>query len=684
MAGQVEPTNPKPMFEPGELDKTRKNIGNVDPVEAKILTQKLGGEIGVERSSPQTARNTAPLVKRAAAPAKQEAGVLRTSERPGAATRPQTKVVSVLPKISKTKQNKMDKLMRSDEYRIKMNFGIFTSLVLLIIGKSDNVLPTFIRVAMGNTISHMDALAACVHQLQNAVPESYQKKMQESENTKFKMLRKIASWSISDIRPQHEKLKTGTRPVTVTMLIPITKSLYKYLLSVYFLGEQRGANMIQSILSDIAAYPDLNTSEIVPLVRQMVVEWEYLFKNSVRRMYPLLMRMCSTQYYTYPEFFTKEIANILTFLGMTKYDLVLPQKNTDAQGEAADDKTVAAATNSGESAETAAQKETFTAEQEKKQRLIETGLKLLDQLFPGAGWFELPNNKAIDFFPYFQPLFSFSDGFALLAPENPVQKIVVLNFILEDLFRGCRSIKFVVDTDADPRMQAKGDSLALVLDEWRVYQDLVFEKRYAADLKDLVEHLYTREGFIHSPLGKKMIFSLLWQTKFFYLPHFTFSALGKPQYEFAYRPLCARVSFLQNIFSVLSERIDAAAKTRTELAGIRNPWDNYIFDIPNEVSRRLDALSRVQKNSILTTNANIVKSVATTLSVFDWWINDASSPAYIGSENMQIYRTAGSVGSMPVTPPKVRDDQTILFQQQLKKIEQARKTGQAMRKLDTV
>jgi hypothetical protein len=668
------------MFAPGELDRTRKNIGNVDPSDIKVLTQKLGGEIGVERSSSQITRNTTPLAKRVATPVKQDAGNSPPQERPG--TSPRTKMGSVLPKISKTELNRMDKLMMSGEYRIKMSFGIFTPFLFLLVGKSDNVLIAFIRVAMGDTISHMETLTTCVHQLQDTVPESYQKKMLESEDTKFKMLRKIGLWQISGVQQQYETLKTGTGHVTVTMLIPIIKSLYQLLLSVYFLGEQRGSNMLQSILSDIAAYPDLDTSKIVPLVRQMVTEWVYLFKNSVRRMYPLLMRMCSTKYYSYPDFFTKEIANILTFLGITKYDLVLPQKNAEAQEEVADGGTVTETTNSGEKAETAAQKKVFAEEQEKKQRLIETGLKLLDQLFPGADWLKLPH-KTVDFFPYFQPLFSFSDGFALLAPENPVQKIVVLDFILEDLFRGCRSIKFAVDIDSDPRMQSKGDSLALALDEWRVYQDVVFEKRYATDLKDLVEHLYTREGFLHSPLGKKMIFNLLWQTKFFYLPHFTFLAIGKPQYEFAYRPLCVRVSFLQSIFSVLSERIDEAAKTRSEVPGIRNPWDSYVFDISNEVSKRLDALARVQKKQFLVTNANIVKSVAAILSVFDWWINDASSPAYADSENMQIYRTAGGVGIMPVTPPKVRDDQTILFQQKLTQIEKIRKTAAAATEFPT-
>ena len=41
---------PKAIYEPGELDKTRKNIGEISPEEAMAIAKKLGGEIGVEKA----------------------------------------------------------------------------------------------------------------------------------------------------------------------------------------------------------------------------------------------------------------------------------------------------------------------------------------------------------------------------------------------------------------------------------------------------------------------------------------------------------------------------------------------------------------------------------------------------------------------------------------------------------
>ena len=39
----------KKKYAPGELDKTRKNIGKISEEEAKKMAKKLGGEVGIEQ-----------------------------------------------------------------------------------------------------------------------------------------------------------------------------------------------------------------------------------------------------------------------------------------------------------------------------------------------------------------------------------------------------------------------------------------------------------------------------------------------------------------------------------------------------------------------------------------------------------------------------------------------------------
>ena len=41
---------PKAIYEPGELDKVRQNLGDISPEEAMRVANVLGGEIGIEKT----------------------------------------------------------------------------------------------------------------------------------------------------------------------------------------------------------------------------------------------------------------------------------------------------------------------------------------------------------------------------------------------------------------------------------------------------------------------------------------------------------------------------------------------------------------------------------------------------------------------------------------------------------
>ncbi|MDR3284532.1 MAG: hypothetical protein LBS97_05080 [Treponema sp.] len=675
-----EQKRPQARYAPGELKKIRENLGNITPEEAKALTKKLGGEIGIEKSDSAHGGmiqrgSIMPVKKKDTQQPKDAApGLSASDSKPG----PVSSVSSLysLPKIDQAERIKMDILMLSRNYRIKLNFGFLNRFILRAKKQSDIVLMSFVRVTLADIITNMESLAKDCLELQKKMPESYKKKILEAKDIKQKIIKFISDWKFEFIREKHEALKNSAIPVTTTMLVPLIRELYKMLMPFYFLGEQRGADTIRNLLIDLAAYPDIDKNTIPNLIRKIAKGWIFLFQNAIPRMYPLLMRMCSYQFYEYPEFFTREIAHILNFLGITKYNLILPQKHAETVNKDNQQSSPESQEPSLDMMEASQADETTEAEQKKQQqhtKLVDTGLKLLDQLFPEAGWLHLSSHP--DFYPYFQSIFGCSDGFALLAPENPVQKIIVLLYILEDLFRGCRSIRFDENIDAELKIQMPGeDSFTSTLEEWRVYKDTLFDKYYSPDLRDLVERLYSRIEFIHSPLGKKLISNLIWQTKYFFLPHLNFITLAKPQYEFNYRPLCLRVSFLQNVFASLVEKIDIAVKNRGVVPGIRNPWDNFIFDIPSTISRRIDALAFAQRRSLLSTNASIIKYTASVLSVLDWLLNDLSSPSYL-NENVTIYRSAGGIA--PIFPPPVRDDVNALFQQRIKQIEQRHKNPES-------
>jgi hypothetical protein len=43
----------KAVYAPGELDRIRNNLGDLDKAEAKRIAEKLGGEVGFERTEEQ-------------------------------------------------------------------------------------------------------------------------------------------------------------------------------------------------------------------------------------------------------------------------------------------------------------------------------------------------------------------------------------------------------------------------------------------------------------------------------------------------------------------------------------------------------------------------------------------------------------------------------------------------------
>jgi hypothetical protein len=292
-------------------------------------------------------------------------------------------------------------------------------------------------------------------------------------------------------------------------------------------------------------------------------------------------------------------------------------------------------------------------------------------MFPEAQWLSL--SLSTDMFPYFQPIYQFPDGFNLLSPQNPIQITIVLIRILEDFFRGCRNIKFALPMEL---AQQRNYVFNTAMTEWMSYREVLFEKNYSTDLKDYVNNLYSKSDFTHSPIGKKLIFNLLWQTKYYFLPFFKIEALSfeKPSHEVTLRPLSLRVTFLRDVFTALSEKIDSAIPTRAEIPDITNVWEKYKFDIDNAVSVRLDALLGAKKNSPMAVNAIIIKYTAAILAVLDWWINDEASPAR-DQENFRLYRTS-PVDGRPVFSIDLKTDANDLFKQNLKKLAEQAAGGQ--------
>ena len=675
-------------WEPGTLDATRRAIGPIDKEEAIRMTKLLGGEILQEKSAPidysafpqkerhyshrangRSAADVASLSENAAQTKNSNSSSeQKKGDKYGYVPKTTRKrEENGLPEIASKERSLMDKLMMSEDYKIKPNFGIFNFVRYLKKNGTELLRPSYISYDLQNHLEHYQSFLTTVKSLIQISPETYKSKIVSSQETKFKFLRTVGGWTMKNLKILILDVQEHPEEVTVAMMQPIVKTVYKDLLKIYYIGENTIPRFFKEIYSDLMKYPNSDQKKLIMLSKQGITDWLYVYTQIIKGMYPLLMRMCSPKFEYFPAFFTEETANILSFLGISKFDIILPEKKEDAKA-----------------AQQKAEQERRQKEEERKKNnpelqrgkhteIVDAGIKLLERLFPDAGFSRLDSMP--DLYPYFQPIYEFRDGYNLLNPQNPMQVVVTLLIIIEDLFQGCRNIVFTEEDDGTQfKSKKKTDKLSVALNEWTVYREELFEKKYCEQLCDFVNQQYSQGDFKNSLFGKKLLTSILWQTKYNFLPHFEFEQLllEKPANDDKYIPLCLRTDFLRQNLTSLSKEIDKQSGTKGLVLGISNPWEKYEFDIPNPVSKRLDVLlGRKSQGESAATNANLIKYAMCLVSVLDWWINNVESPAYsCSSEN--IYRISEKDGGPAFSVP-VRDDQNRLFAESIKNLQKAAK-----------
>lgn len=639
---------------PGTLEKTRKNIGDLTQEDASEMARKLGGEILYERSTDNSSSNhisnkTGRIVRQSSNSTSNSGnsagGNMSASNMGYASPNGQKKryIREDLPSITKKTQNSIDKLMMSLEYRIKPNYGVFNFIRSLQKNGTERILPEFYEYTLKQMIDHMEGFITVIKTLIQIAPNTYKAKIANGDDTKFKFLRMVAGWTMQPIKIEYINLQSAPQPLLVADLIPLVRAIYKPLVTVYYFGNNKIPKVIKEIYTDESAYPDSPKDQLSKYAKQAITEWLYIDTEVIKKLYPLLLRMTSDSYEPYPSFFSTKVGDILKFVGLHKFDLLLPEKPKEPSPEEK-------------------KKKAEPPKKGVKDATVLTGIKLLNQLFPGAGFDHLEDHP--DMFPYFQPLFKFKDGFNLISPENPVQVIAVLQMIIENCFLGCRNIVF----PEQEQTQKGSENIVTVMDEWPAYKEDSFERVYCEPLCDLVNSIYSQSEFEHSHIGKKTITALLWQVTYHYMPNFKFEqlVLEHPANESKYRPMFHRTDYARKFLTLVINECDKNAPTKAKCQLIANPWEHYRFDIPNEVSKRLDVLLGAQNRTANTnaTNANLLKYTLCFIAVLDWWINNPDSPAYT-TDPMHIWRVNAGDGKPQFSVPE-RSDQNKLFADAIK------------------
>ena len=662
---------PQTLLEPGTLDKTRRNIGPIEADEALEMQKKLGGQILKERSvEPDT--KSLPRSKRRETFIKasgksssdissKSAALSSRGSQEDANEARKIKSDDDLPEISAKELKLMDKLMMSTEYELKPDYGFFNFLFRMSPRGKERVQKRFAIIVARHHVEHIEKFAEIVRSLVQATPDVYRAKVAAEVDLRYKFLRAVSGWSMRDLKVLVIDVENAKDYLTIPMLIPFVRAVYKLLLQVYYIGDKHIANLFKQIYDEVSQFPESNKAKVQTFIKQASSEWLYVSDQIVRGMYPFLMRMCSDEFVKYPDFFKVKIKQILKFLGMSQFDLLVHEKKKKEDGEETE----------GEGAEEKKEDVRLRPVVGAKDEAVNMGLRILDQLFPKAGFRHLESHP--DMFPYFNKIYGFEDGYNVLAPENPLQVTILLILIVEDFFKGCRNIKF--NLEADDKFPALSDTLDAAMEEWASYYEDLFAKKMGDYIRTYVNSLYSQKEYEKTKFGKETLNNILWRIKYYYLPHYKFSApvLQKPINDRKYKALSARTDFVRTAFSYLVKRIDESSAAKTPVLGIQNPWDKYTFDLPNPVSRRIDVLLGANRATGVSaaTNANLVKYTYYVMAVLDWWINNPSSPAY-DSDIPKLFRISEKDGG-PVFSVPERTDQNQLFAEGVKKAIEAKK-----------
>lgn len=654
-------------YNPGELDKTRENLGNLNETEAQRMIKVLGGEIGTERAAPlsedkkkevQAVARTMGTSTQTQHPAHKQK-LRQTHTNTKNAKTGQSSIFNNtnkhhtryrLPPLSYKEKQAFEKIMASNEYQIRPHLGFFAFLISFATGGSERISSGYVNTELPLYIQHLENFVNSMHVLLMAAPSELKQQISEAKTDAYKILKIISAWKIEPLRHEFEIIDKKSN-VTTLDLVPFVKLIYTPLLQFYFVGTAPVTLIIKQLYAYISRHnPDEQKQEtLLQTTKKALAEWLYLYGHIAKGLYPLLMRMILKNCEHYEGFFTRNISKILPFLNLTKYDLILSKRDQEISLHVPK---ISTAENTKENTEKEEEQKSpdDTIILMPSQKILTQSLAVLERLFPLAGWQQL--HLYPDMYAYFQSLFSFKDGFNLISPAHPIQITIVLLRIIEDFFQGCRNIKFNL---AELPETNHNDSLANIFSEWTAYREVLFDKILAPQLKEYTHQLASHSDFKNSKYGKKQLSNWLWQIKYYFLPHLQFDIvfIERPPQSSDYLPLLKRIEYILEVFSQI---IKAGTNPKHLLPA--NVNDLYTFDLPNAISYRLDILLGGKKSKNRT-NFNLIQYTLCALRVLYWWIYAPNSLAYKNKQNIP-YRIDGESGELIFSVP-LRSDQKQIF-----------------------
>ncbi len=632
---------PKELFEPGELSKTKRNIGEISPQEAKKMVEILGGEIGIERTDEHINNRYKEF---AAQNRRKQDFRLLYHAKPSQGTQPSyTASSSMIPKTKPVKKVKQSYIQRvklaltayHSSYHIKSFSNVLSSFLSFLPGYKNIINPFFIKTLHSLIYKHIEQFTLSTRILYAGV----EKKDILSRKSPYSwmIIKTILEWDIEALEQEIARLKTFSRTVSVEACSTFIQKVYApiILLSKVDTGHDIKKALEYLYNQSISGLP-LRHVKITKLRKRYILaldEIEIIFTQIKYNLYPLLLLLISPKAYSYHDMLKFQGKTILTFLEIKTSDLVTYKAVNQAETE------------KKRNEEEADQKE--SKKDEKREDPVDIGITqglfFLESLFPGTGWLKLKNKP--DMFPAFQPILELSPDMALIAPDDILQKVVILTAVLKELFFGFRSIEFGFIRDEKGAAREVKDIMESITDNWYLFLTSLIEKNYITALTEYCRQLERDGSFINSDYAQRMKADLLWLRKKYIFPYAYLDTpkIMQPRITLSVPKLYKTTRILKDVLQRMV--LEIWNNEGIPIETIRNPEQKAVFEVDTALSKKLKTYFK-KKNKPLT-NKNLILAALNIILVLDYLLNSKQSPAYTDAPSA-LFRSEGNLGFIPV------------------------------------
>jgi hypothetical protein len=690
----------KAVYAPGELAKVRGRLGELDLDEAKRMSQILGGEVGYERTDKQEAsKHKSPRVRHETVevniggrkPGRRvetveadgtEANFRKTRKKKAPKDDPADDPL-VPVKSSYWERVKIDKYCGQLEFEIKSSSQVLVSMFSILNDPPDYVSPVFVNKRMNDYYKRIELLVTSVRSLLPRNNLKRNERFKKASPFAFSILDTIRYWNIDQISSNLSRIQARPRSARMADFTEILRDIYKPLYILEQLNPETHIKGSFKLLYKVLYLenPTEAKGKYQELIRNALLSYGIIRRDIRFQLYPLLLKLLSHCWLPYDVFFQERKNRIKNFLQVNERNRISSQMENastdeEAAGIAEEAAQVAAAEDHPETQEVfdeSTMDEPLTEEErvkkqvrESENKALERGLVSLEVLFPKAGWERI--GLYPDLYPYFSDVFKLKKGVELIAPTDPLQQVYILIRIIEELFFGLRYTIFGVIMGPDGNPERVDESINRIINNWQKLTETGFDKEYLPRLSEYCRLLENTAESRTSNFAKRLLNELHWAKRLYFLPYYKFESIMPPPFQKnSIEALYPEVRSLRRYLTAVAAGIEqgnkrGGAENHSPCDGIDNPWDSYVFQVPNPVSRRLDALLTPKKRN----NASLIFFTLAVTVVLDHLLNDENSWAY-GERTGFLFRSENSEGIRPLFGVDTKIDAEALFKQALKK-----------------